>query len=153
MKKTCQTVVTALFAFIFLFAFTSCALFDEPIRFEYDELSQDLDRIELVEITTETGLDGENMEVIKVLDVDMRETVLREIASMEFHTVFGSPQPLKGTGIVLYEDEYRLILTSSVICKESLDPSDDPDREMAPGEFYYEISTGGAFEKLLEEIS
>ena len=123
---------------------------DNTITFEYDELSQNLVKIELVNITTESNTYTTNIEVIKTLEEDMHEAVLREIASMDFHIMLTSPQDLKGKGLIIYDDTFKLIITQTVICKVYLD---DTSPELSQGEFYYEISAGESFDQLLEEIS
>lgn len=149
MKSTCKAFVLLLAVLVCLFITTSCGR--ETIQFEYDELSRNLDRIEVVNITTDYDPEYKtNIEVIKTLEEDMHETVLREIASMKFHVMFGAPRPLEGKGIIIYDDTFRLIITQTVICKVYLD---DNSPELLSGEFWYEISIEGDFDKLLSEIS
>ena len=132
-----------------LLSATSCGR--ETIQFEYDDLSRNLDRIEVVNITTEYDPEYKtSIEVIKTLGEDMHETVLREIASLKFHVLFGNPQPLQGKGIIIYDDTYKTIITSTNICKVYLEK--DTTR-LLQGEFWHLISIEGDFDKLLSEIS
>ena len=148
-----KAILSKLFVFIIamfmcLSAIVSCK--DNTVKLEYDELSQNLVKIELVNITTESNTYTTNIEVIKTLEEDMHEAVLREIASMDFHIMLTSPQDLKGKGLIIYDDTFKLIITQTVICKVYLD---DTSPELSQGEFYYEISAGESFDQLLEEIS
>ena len=145
----CKLLVTILALFLCLSVTTSCG--HEIVKLEYDELSRNLDRIELVYITTEWDPEYKtNIEVIKTLGEDMHETVLREIASMDFHIMLTGPQDLKGKGLIIYDDTFKLIITQTVICKVYLD---DTSSELSQGEFWYEVSIEGDFDKLLSEIS
>lgn len=145
----CKLLVTILALFLCLSATTSCG--HEIVKLEYDELSRNLDRIELVYITTEWDPEYKtNIEVIKTLGEDMHETVLREIASMDFHIMLTGPQDLKGKGLIIYDDTFKLIITQTVICKVYLD---NTSSELSQGEFWYEVSAGESFDQLLEEIS
>ena len=149
----CKLPVTILALFLCLSATTSCG--QEIVKFEYDDLSQNLVRIELVNITIEKDPEYTmNIEVIKTLEEDMHETVLREIAAMDFYVLkFGTPNTMEGKGLIIYDDTFRLIITSKKIFKESLELVNEHYRELVPGELHYDISTDGAFEKLLSEIT
>ena len=142
--------VFILTSFLCFSATMSCGHLGKTVNFTYDELSQNLDRIEIVNITTVRNPYTTNIETVEVLDDETQESVLREIASMDFHVMIGSPLPLEGKGLIIYDDTFRLIITSTVICKEYLN---DTSPELSSGEFWYEISTGGAFDKLLAEIT
>ena len=121
---------------------------DNRINLEYYELSHNVAKIELVNISKES--DYYNIEVIKTLEEDMHQEVLRKIASMDFYVMFGGPQPLEGKGIIIYDDTFKLTITPRVMCKEYLEDTSD---KLSSGEFWYDISADEDFCKLLEELS
>ena len=144
-----KLLVFCLTLFLCLSATTSCG--HEVVELEYDDLSRNLDRIELVNITTEYEPEYKtDIEVLKILEEDMHEAVLREIASLKFHVLFGEPHPMMGKGIIIYDDKFKTIITSTNICKVYLE-KDTP--RLLEGEFWHLISIEGDFDKLLADIS
>ena len=148
-----KAILSKLFVFIIamfmcLSAIVSCK--DNTVKLEYDELSQNVTRIDLVYITKERDSNTTNITVVKTLEEDQHAEVIERIAAMDFHIMFGSPHSLEGNGIIIYDNTYRLIITQTVMCKEYLE---DISPQLSSGEFWYDISANEDFEKLLEEIS
>ena len=144
----CKLFVFIIAMFMCLSATVSCK--DNTVKLEYDELSQNVTKIELVYITTERDSNTTNITVVKTLEENQHAEVLERIAAMDFHIMFGSPHSPEGNGIIIYDDTYRLMITPTVMCKEYLE---DASPQLSSGEFWYDISADEAFEKLLKEIS
>ena len=115
------------FLFIILILINSgCRLFTEKLNFTYEELSEDLLRVEYAELTSrETGLISDyERNIILILEKEETEYVLQEVSKITFKTSYGNPAPVEGkTFIFVYEKEkwkYKLMISYTLSKRISL---------------------------------
>ena len=132
---------------LFLFLFTSCKFQREIITFTYEELSNKLEKVALVDAS---GVEhGEEEKVVRVLTLDETENVLSKIGNMSFETTFYGPEPnaFMGTALVFYYPTYKLYFSKTIIMKKNLD-SDSKDIV-----YFYDVNINKDFVEILSSLT
>ena len=129
------------------FQFVSCFIEHEIIAFSYEELSDGLEKIAIVDAS---GVEhGEEEKILRILTDEETENVLSKIGNMSFETTFYGPEPneFMGTTLVFYYPTYKLYFSSTIIMKKNLDP-DSKDRG-----YFYSVNQNEYFIELVSYVS
>lgn len=129
------------------FQFVSCFIEHEIIAFSYEELSNGLEKIAIVDAS---GVEhGEEEKILRILTDEETENVLTKIGNMSFETTFYVPEPneFMGTTLVFYYPTYKLYFSATIIMKKNLGPD---SKDIV---YFYDVSINKDFVELVSYVS
>ena len=106
MKKSLFIIIIIIIIFIFI----SLAGCGGSYYYNYEDLKETVEKVEIIEITNE-GKTAEDFKLIRILNDKEMDELLEELAKVEFIYPFGTPRELSDTGIKMYysNEEYEIV--------------------------------------------